>query len=69
VGGDRHAQIAKRAYELWETDGRPDGCDVAHWLRAEAELNQKLSVRMEARRVPAPVRSKKTKHTPSAPRK
>jgi len=33
-----HAQIQKRAYALWEREGRPDGRDVAHWLHAEAEI-------------------------------
>ena len=31
-------QIAKRAYALWEQEGRPDGRDLDHWLQAEAEL-------------------------------
>jgi hypothetical protein len=35
---DRHAEIAKRAYSLWELEGRPTGRDIEHWLRAEAEL-------------------------------
>ncbi|MBE0545525.1 MAG: DUF2934 domain-containing protein [Verrucomicrobia bacterium] len=30
--------IARRAYELWEQAGRPDGRDQEFWLRAEAEL-------------------------------
>jgi len=24
------------AYEIWEQEGRPDGQDMEHWLRAEA---------------------------------
>ncbi|MGD0188958.1 MAG: DUF2934 domain-containing protein [Roseiarcus sp.] len=35
---DRHAQIAKRAYAMWELEGWPTGRDLEHWLRAEAEL-------------------------------
>ena len=31
-------KIRKRAYELWEQDGRPHLRDHDHWLRAEAEL-------------------------------
>ena len=31
--------ISRRAYELWEADGRPDGCDLHHWLQAERELS------------------------------
>jgi hypothetical protein len=30
--------ISRRAYELWENEGRPDNCDLRHWLQAEAEL-------------------------------
>lgn len=30
--------IARRAYEIFEREGRPDGRHVEHWLRAEAEL-------------------------------
>lgn len=31
-------QIEQRAYEIWQSEGRPEGCDVDHWLRAEAEI-------------------------------
>ena len=31
-------KIRKRAYELWEREGRPHLRDHDHWLRAEAEL-------------------------------
>jgi hypothetical protein len=33
-----HQRIAVRAYALWEQEGCPHGCDIAHWLKAEAEL-------------------------------
>jgi hypothetical protein len=31
--------ISRRAYELWEQEGRPEGADLRHWLQAEQELN------------------------------
>jgi hypothetical protein len=31
----RQEAIRRQAYALWERDGRPDGKDVEHWLRAE----------------------------------
>ena len=34
------AEIALRAWQLWEQEGRPEGRDVAHWLQAEAQLRQ-----------------------------
>jgi hypothetical protein len=33
--------IARRAYELYEEEGRQDGKDVDYWLRAEAELTRR----------------------------
>jgi hypothetical protein len=33
-------QIAQRAFEIWDREGRPEGRDQEHWFRAEAELTQ-----------------------------
>ena len=30
--------VRRRAYEIYEQSGRPDGCDRQHWLQAEAEI-------------------------------
>jgi len=30
--------IAKRAYEIWEEEGCPSGCEEQHWIQAEDEL-------------------------------
>lgn len=30
--------IRKRSYEIWQNKGRQEGLDLAHWFRAEAEL-------------------------------
>jgi hypothetical protein len=35
-----HEEISKRAREIWEREGRPEGRDKEHWLQAEAELRQ-----------------------------
>jgi hypothetical protein len=32
------AEIARRAYSLWEEEGRPEGRDLDHWSRAAAEI-------------------------------
>lgn len=32
--------IRRRAYEIWETEGRPHGRHVIHWLRAESEVRE-----------------------------
>lgn len=33
-----HDSIARRAYEIWQGEGCPDGRDMEHWLRALSEL-------------------------------
>lgn len=35
---DRHERIKQRAYELWESQGRPDGKEQEHWEQASQEL-------------------------------
>ncbi len=35
---DMHERIQMRAYELWESEGRPAGREHAHWLQAESEI-------------------------------
>jgi hypothetical protein len=32
------ADVALRAYQIYEDEGRPDGRHLAHWDRARAEL-------------------------------
>jgi hypothetical protein len=39
--------IRERAYAIWEEEGRPEGRQLDHWLRAAAEINQS-SVRLQA---------------------
>jgi hypothetical protein len=33
-------EVSKRAYELWENAGKPDGKDNEFWLQAEKEVHQ-----------------------------
>ena len=42
--------IAKRAYAIWESEGRPSGRDFEHWLRAEAEITAPASAPPRKRR-------------------
>lgn len=39
--GEYAEAIARRAYEIWEEEGRPEGRTEEHWLRAEFELGQR----------------------------
>jgi hypothetical protein len=38
-----HDEIAQRAREIWEREGRQSGRDLEYWLRAERELNERQS--------------------------
>jgi len=38
-----HEMIARRAHEIWENEGRPEGCAVEHWLRAVNEMKAAAS--------------------------
>ncbi len=31
-------EIASRAYQLWEADGKPEGQDQAYWFKAVASI-------------------------------
>jgi flagellar biosynthesis regulator FlaF len=35
--------IRERAYEIWEEDGKPEGREADHWLRAEQEVLELLN--------------------------
>lgn len=34
-------KIAKLAYQIWDQEGRPEGRDMEHWLRAESDAAAK----------------------------
>jgi Protein of unknown function (DUF2934) len=38
VDADLNERIRRRAYALWEQEGRPEGHADDHWVRAEAEV-------------------------------
>jgi len=35
---DREAKIRRRAHELWEEQGRPEGRETEFWLQAERKV-------------------------------
>src|ERR1022692_1198842 len=39
--------ISRRAYDLFEREGRIDGNDLRHWLEAEKEFLQPVPVNLE----------------------
>jgi hypothetical protein len=42
---DMYQRIQRRAYELWEREGRPAGREHANWLQAESEIARARSRR------------------------
>jgi Protein of unknown function (DUF2934) len=39
VVDERDEQIRQRAYELWESEERPHGEGIRHWMQAEDEFH------------------------------
>ena len=35
--------IARRAFEIWERNGRPEGRDQEHWDQAEKEVSEQMT--------------------------
>lgn len=65
-----HDEIARYAYEIWQSEGCRRGCAMAHWLlaeqlltaeaRAQARLAQRSQVMRRARAVPSRARPRET---------
>lgn len=68
--GEQH-EVAGRAYQIWEREGRLHGHDLDHWLRAEREIMAKEhsseQIGGTMRKAPKAARAKKT--TPKTSRK
>ena len=41
---DRDARIRRRAHEMWEAEGRPEGQADRHWSRAAEDLDREHAV-------------------------
>ena len=73
MGDDREERIRKRAHEIWEKEGRPDGEGHRHWAQAESEVDAegkkgKKAAPKKAAASKAPV-DKKTKEKKPAGKK
>jgi hypothetical protein len=40
MANDKQEKIRRRAYEIWESEGRPEGAHLRHWLQAKEELSE-----------------------------
>ena len=52
MGNDRDKLIERRAYAIWEREGRPDGKHDEHWQRASHEMHGLEDAPAKARRKP-----------------
>src|SRR4051794_22256884 len=51
---DREERIRRRAYEVWEREGRPHGRDPEHWAQAVQEVDAEIAAEAaEAQTEPA----------------
>ncbi len=58
--------IRRRAYKIWESEGRLHGCDVVYWLRAEAEVLESLRAPSSTAKEPKPTTKPTRKNVPSS---
>jgi len=49
-----HEDIQKRAYALWEADGRPEGQDQTYWFKAVTEIASEAAKTIKPPRKRAP---------------
>ena len=43
MDSDKEEKIRRRAYEIWEAEGKPEGREQEHWERAAREIEQETS--------------------------
>ncbi len=48
---DRRDAISRRAYQLWESEGRPEGRDQQNWEQASVEIADARADAAQARKV------------------
>jgi len=56
-----HEQVQRRAYAMWEADGRPEGQDQAYWFKAVSEIASEAAKTIKPPRKRAPRATKPNK--------
>lgn len=64
----RDEEIRSIAYDLWLSEGRPDGRQSEHWLKAEAIWQERQTQTTQAAE-PAPARPQRLRKKPATPTK
>lgn len=71
---ERQARIRDAAYRIWEEEGRPEGRDLDHWLKAEALVPEAAPARKprapraKAVEAPEPAKAPKAGKPDKAPK-
>jgi len=60
--------IRSRAYQIWESEGWPNGRHVVHWLRAESEIYDTTKDHAPAGKAAKQTKKSGGKSGPSKPR-
>ncbi|WP_188259555.1 DUF2934 domain-containing protein [Azospirillum tabaci] len=70
---DRAQRVRRRAHDIWEREGRPDGRHDDHWAQAEAEVDDEIRAERQSEETessapdaPPKRRSKATAAKPAA---
>ncbi|MDR3496957.1 MAG: DUF2934 domain-containing protein [Ancalomicrobiaceae bacterium] len=61
---DLEERIRQRAYDLWDSEGRPEGRQDMHWLSAQAMIIEELAkgmIDVQGKKEPRKPRIAKTK--------
>jgi hypothetical protein len=58
-------KVRARAFEIWQAEGCPEGRDMEHWIRAEAELTT-VPAAAEVEPAAAPAKAKRAPARKSA---
>ncbi|RWJ98118.1 MAG: DUF2934 domain-containing protein [Mesorhizobium sp.] len=64
---DRQERIRRRAHEIWEQAGRPEGAHMEHWDQAAAEIDG--AAKPKAKAAPKKAATAKAKAPAKAPAK
>jgi hypothetical protein len=55
LSADRDDLIRRRAYQIWEQAGRPEGTDQENWMQAAREIDEEMAE--DADSAPAPAQT------------
>lgn len=53
MNDDKQSAIERRAFEIWQREGCPNGQAAAHWRQAEAEIDQESAATAKPKKAAA----------------